>query len=126
LAATATFVAINNTQYYYYQGVYYQPMNGGYQVVPAPVNAAVPGLPSGYATINVGGTDYYYYGGIFYIFSQNGYMVVKAPAGAIVANLPDGCEQVQMGDIAYLKYNNAYFQPIQYNGQNAYEVVEIE
>jgi hypothetical protein len=126
LAATATIIAIDNAQYRYYQGVYYAPVNGGYQVIPAPINAVVPTLPSGFVTMDIGNTTYYYYGGIFYIFSQNGYLVVKAPAGAIVSNLPDGCEQVQAGTITYLKYNNAYFQPIQYNGQNAYEVVEME
>jgi len=113
-------------QYRYYEGVYYAPVNNGFQVVPAPENAVVPSLPSGYAVINVGDADYYYYGGIFYILSQHGYLVVQAPAGAIVNTLPDGCEQVQAGNITYLKYNNAYFQPIQYNGQDAYEVVEME
>ena len=113
-------------QYRYYQGVYYQPVNGGYQVVPPPVNIAVPSLPPGYATMQIGNTTYYYYGGVFYIFSQNGFLVVNSPAGAIVNNLPDGCEQVQAGDIIYLRYNNTYYQPVLYNGQNAYEVVEID
>jgi len=33
---------------------------------------------------------------------------------------------VQYGDITYLRYNNTFFQPILYNGQNAYEVVEVQ
>jgi len=126
MAATATVIAINNAQYHYYQGVYYQPVNGGYQVVAAPVNAVVPSLPQGFVIINLAGVNYYYFGGIFYVLSDNRYTVVPAPSGAIVNDLPDGCEQVKYGTVTYLKYNNAYFQPIQYNGANAYEVVQIE
>ena len=76
--------------------------------------------------MNIGNTLYYYYGGVFYIYSQNGYLVVRAPAGALVPNLPDGCEQIQANGIVYLKYYNTFFQPISYNGQNIYEVVEME
>jgi Family of unknown function (DUF6515) len=113
-------------QYRYYQGVFYQPMNGGYVVIAPPVNAAVPGLPTGFSTVQVAGITYYYYGGVFYYLNQNGYQVVKAPAAAIVADLPDGCVPVQAGNITFLKFNNTYFQPIQFNGQNMYEVVEVE
>jgi hypothetical protein len=116
----------NNIQLRYYQGVYYQSVNGGYQVVSPPLNVTIQLLPQGYNKLTVGGTVYYYYGGVFYLFTQNGFMVVRAPAGAVVPNLPDGCQQIQAGNIIYLRYNNAYYQPILYNGQNAYEVVEIE
>ncbi len=126
IAATASYVAFNNMQYRYYQGVYYMTYNGGYQVVPPPMNIAVPNLPPGFITMNIGNTLYYYYGGVFYIYSQNGYLVVRAPAGALVPNLPDGCEQIQANGIVYLKYYNTFFQPISYNGQNIYEVVEME
>ena len=92
-----------------------------------PLGAIITGLPNGYATVNVGGIDYFYYGGTFYVAAPDGYQIVQAPPGAIVYNLPDGCQQIQAGNnITYLMYNNAYFQPIEYNGQNAYEVVEIE
>ena len=113
-------------QYQYNDGVFYAPADGGYRVVPPPVNAQVPSLPSGYNTIQVADQTFYYFGGIFYMQTENGYVVTDAPPGAIVYNLPDGCEQVQADNITYLKYNGAYFQPIQYNGQNAYEVVDIE
>jgi hypothetical protein len=63
---------------------------------------------------------------VFYLPVQNGYQVVRAPAGAIVYNLPDGCTQVQAGDITYLQYNGDYYQPVQVDGQPAYEVVNIE
>jgi hypothetical protein len=113
-------------QYRYDDGVYYEPSNGGYRVVPAPFNAVISSLPPDYSTVNVGGDNYYYYGGVFYISMADGYQVVQAPPGAIVSNLPDGCEQIQANGITYLKYNGAYFQPIQYEGQDVYEVVDME
>jgi hypothetical protein len=126
LSLTATIVVINNMHYRYDQGVYYQPINGGWQVIPPPMYVVVTYLPPGYEMMNIGDDRYYYYGGSFYFLTQGGYRVVRAPAGAIVSTLPDGCVTVQAGNVFYLKYNNAFYQPIQYNGQNAYEVVAIE
>ena len=126
LPAAAIVIAFNNVEYRYDDGVYYQPGNNGYQAVAPPVGAYIPSLPAGYATTEVGGIDYYYYGGVFYAATQDGYQIVRAPAGAIVYNLPEGCQQVQAGDIVYLQYGNSFFQPIQFNGQDAYEVVDME
>jgi hypothetical protein len=113
--------------YQYYSGVFYEPYNGGYRVAVPPVGALVPNLPSGTITVNVSGQDYLYFGGTFYVQASGGYQVVQAPAGAIVYNLPDGCTTVNAGGITYLQYNGAYFQPIQdADGQNAYEVVDVE
>lgn len=119
-------VAIDNVDYHYDAGVFYEPANGGYQVVAPPFGAIVPGLPPDAVSMQVGGDPYYYFGGTFYAPVQGGYQVVRAPAGAIVDNLPDGCTQVQAGDITYLQYNGDYYQPIEYNGQPAYEVVDME
>lgn len=113
-------------EYRYDAGVFYEPANGGYQVVPPPIGAIVPSLPPDNVPVMVGDVTYYYYGGVFYLPGQDGYQIVAAPAGAIVYNLPDGCTQVQAGTITYLQYNGDYYQPIQYNGQPAYEVVDIE
>ena len=55
-----------------------------------------------------------------------GYQVVPAPAGAIVYNLPEGCESVNLAGVTYLRYNNTYYQPIQIDGQNAFEVVTVQ
>jgi len=112
--------------YSYDAGVFYQPGNGGYQVVAPPIGVVVPGLPPNYVTVQVGGDNYYYYGGAFYFQAANGYQLVHAPAGAIVTNLPDGCTTVNANGITYLQYNGDYYQPIQYNGQPAYEVVDVE
>lgn len=126
IAATATIVAINNAQYHYDAGVFYQPYNGGYQVVAPPASAIVSALPPGNAPVQVGDDTYYYYGGVFYLSVQNGYQVVQAPGGAIVYNLPEGCTQIKAGGITYLQYNGDYYQPVEIDGQPAYEVVNIE
>jgi uncharacterized protein DUF6515 len=120
-------VALNNVEYRYDAGVFYEPANGGYEVVAPPFGAIVPGLPPGYVSMQVGGENYYYFGGAFFVQAgDGGYQVVRAPAGAIVYNLPDGAIPVQAGTITYLQYNGDYYQPIQYNGQNAYEVADLE
>lgn len=119
-------IALNNVEYRYDAGVFYEPANGGYEVVPPPFGAIVPALPTGYASMQVGGDEYYYFGGTFFVPVQNGYQVVRAPAGAIVYNLPAGAVQVQAGNITYLQYNGDYYQPIQFSGLNAYEVVDLE
>ncbi len=46
VALTASIFMYNQTPYRYYQGVFYMPANGGYIVVPPPLNIAVPDLPS--------------------------------------------------------------------------------
>jgi hypothetical protein len=46
--------------------------------------------------------------------------------GAIVTNLPDGCTTVNANGVTCLQYNGDYYQPIEYNGQPAYEVVDVE
>jgi len=127
VAATATIIAINNIEYRYDAGVFYAPANNGYQVVAPPIGAIVPSLPPDNVPVQVDGdATYYYFGGTFYLPIANGYQVVRAPAGAIVYNLPNGCAQIQAGDITYLQYNGDYYQPIQFNGQPAYEVVDME
>jgi hypothetical protein len=125
--ATATIIAWDNANYYYNDGVFYQPYNGGYQVVAPPVGAIVPRLPSGTITLDVDGITYWYFGGTFFVPAAGGYQVVAGPPGAIVYNLPDGCTTVNAGGVTYLQFNGTYFQPIQdADGQNGYEVVDVE
>jgi uncharacterized protein DUF6515 len=127
IAATATIVAINNAEYRYDAGVFYEPGNGGYRVVAPPAGAIVPSLPPDVATIPVGDETFYYFGGVFYAAAEGGgYQIVPAPAGAIVFNLPEGATTEQAGDITYLQYNGAYYQPVRVDGQDAYEVVDME
>jgi hypothetical protein len=123
LAADAVFFSIANQRYYYDQGVYYEPSNGGYSVVPPPIGAVVGYLPQGYETTMVGNDTYYYYGGAFYISNGQGYQVVPAPPGAVIIQLPVGAVEQPINGETYLVYNNTYFQPISQDGQDAYEVV---
>jgi len=113
-------------EYRYDAGVFYEPSNGGYQAVAPPVGAIVPSVPPDNTPVTVGDETFYYFGGVFYAPVDGGFQVVDAPAGAIVYNLPDGATTVTAGDITYLQYNGAYYQPIQFNGQDAYEVVDME
>lgn len=126
LVSTAIIIDFENRHYHYDDGVFYAPYNNGYQVVPAPYGAYVPSIPDGYQQLAVGGQTYYYFGGAFFVLNGNSYEVVQAPAGAVVYNLPQGALNVQVDSYTYLQYNGTYYQPIQINGQDAYEVVQIE
>ncbi len=126
LVGTAVIIDLENRSYRYDEGVFYAPYNNGYQVVPAPPGAYVPSLPEGYQQVAVGGQNYYYFGGAFFVLNGNQYEVVQAPAGAVVYNLPQGASPVQVDSYNYMQYNGTYYQPIQINGQDAYEVVEME
>lgn len=93
--------------------------------MPAPIGAVVSFLPPGYETTMVGNDYYYYYGGTFYINTGNGYQVVPAPIGAVVTQIPDGAVQQDIDGQTYLVYNNTYYQPVSQDGQDAYEVVQV-
>lgn len=125
LTANAIMLSIANQQYYYDNGVYYAPSGSGYTVVPPPVGAVVNYLPGGYITVPVGDMDYYYYGGAFYVSQGGTFRVVPAPPGAIVNEIPEGATEQVINGENYLLYNNTYYQPISQNGQDAYEVVQI-
>ncbi len=125
LATDAFLISLANQQYYYDDGVYYQPYSGGYTVVAAPIGAIVGSLPPGYETTMVGNDTYFYYGGVFYIYTGSGYQVVAAPIGAVVTQIPDGAVQQDIDGQTYLVYNNTYYQPITQDGQDAYEVVQV-
>jgi len=123
LAANAFYFSLANQAYYYDDGCYYIPYNGGYQVVAPPIGAVVAYLPEGYETTQVGDQTYYYYGGAFYVYNGTGYQVVQAPPGAVVTELPDGAQQQDLDGQSYLVFNNTWFQPISQDGQDAYEIV---
>ena len=124
--ATAIMISIANQNYYYYEGVYYSPSGSGYVVVNAPPGATITVLPSDYTTVLVSSSTYYYYGGTFYLLSGGSYLVVEAPVGAVVNNLPEGAEEVEINGVKLLKYNGAFYQPVSLDGDDAYEVVQIQ
>ena len=125
LARDAFIFSLANRQYYYDEGVYYQPVSGGYTVVSAPIGAVVGSLPDGYETVQLGNDYFYYYGGTFYIGLDQGYQVVDAPIGAVVMDIPDGATQQNINGEIYLVYNNTYYEPVSFNGEDAYQVVQI-
>lgn len=127
LAVTAIVISVNNQQYHYDQGVYYVQSSGGYTVVQAPVGATIKVLPEGSETVVVNETtNNYYYGGTYYEKSDGGYTVVPPTAGTIVENLPEGGEEVKVGDVTYVKFGETYYQPVQIDGKDVYEVASVE
>lgn len=127
LAATAIIISVENQQYHYDQGVYYMPSNGGYTVVQAPIGATITTLPPSSQTVVVNETtNNYYYGGTYYEKDSKGYTVVAPTAGTVVENLPEGGEETKIGDVTYVKVGETYYQPIDQDGKNMYEVVQIE
>ena len=132
IATTAIIVSISDNdqgddnQVYYDQGVYYVKKDGGYEVIQAPVGATVESLPKETEKVKVDETtNNYYYGGAYYEKSEMGYTVVPAVAGTIVPHLPEGGEEVKIGDVTYVQFGETYYQPIQVDGQDMYEIVEV-
>ncbi len=123
LATTAIIVSVNNAQYHYDQGVWYEPSNGGYTAISAPVGGSVTNIPSGAETVVVNNTTNYYYGGAYYEKDGKNYKVVAPPAGATVEHLPEGGEEVKIGDQTYVKIGETYYQPVE---DNKYEVAQVE
>ncbi len=124
LAADAIWFNFNNTRYWYDDGCFYLPQNGGYDVVGAPIGAMVAALPPGYeTTVAADGVTYYHFAGVFYVLTGQGYQVVSAPPGAVIYQLPDGAIDQQVDGQDFLVYNNTWYEPISQDGQDAYEVV---
>jgi hypothetical protein len=124
-----SFPALADGEYYYDQGIFYLKEKEGYTVVAAPVGAVIKTLPAGYETVVVDettGVKNYYWGGTFYEKISSGYKVVPPTSGTIVEHISDGGEEVKLGDITYVKLGETYYQPIQLNGKNVYEVVDVE
>ena len=52
--------------------------------------------------------------------------VIVASDGAIVTNIPDGAEEVEIEDQKSVFYNETYLQLITQDGNDVYQVVEME
>lgn len=97
--------------------------------MPAPVGAVITTLPPESQTVVVGGSgtvNNYYYGGTFYEKAPDGYRVVPPTAGTVIEAMPAGGTEVKMGDVTYVKVGETYYQPIQQDGKNMYEVVDVQ
>lgn len=127
IATTAIIISLENQRYYYDQGVYYIQSDAGYTVVEAPVGATITELPEGTQTVAVNEvTNNYYYGGSYYEKDGEKYTVVPPTAGTIVPNLPEGGVEVKIGDQTYVQFGETYYQPVQVEGKNMYEVVQVK
>jgi hypothetical protein len=121
--------AVADGEYWYDQGVFYLKESNGYTVVAAPIGATIKTLPSGYETVVLDektGAKNYYWGGTFYEKVSKGYKVVPPTSGAVVEHLAEGGEEVKLGEVTYVKLGETYYQPIQLDGKNKYEVVDVE
>src|ERR1051326_8329820 len=108
---------IGGAPYYYSDGIYYQPSEGGYQEVYPPVGANVPQPPDGAIAINAGGQTYYYAGGAFYLQQPDGaYAIAPTPLGVVVPELPPGAIQVSVGGQIAYQFNGIYYRPVFANG----------
>jgi len=123
LAVGATAVAVADMTYHYDQGVWYAPYGNGYNVVSAPIGATVETVPPETVQIE---NNYYYYGGTYYEKEGDEYKVVAPEAGTVVEHLPEGGEEVTVGDHKYVKFGETYYQPIQQDGKDMWEVVEVQ
>jgi hypothetical protein len=115
---------IGGVPYCYSDGIYYQPVDGGYQEVYPPVGAAVPLPPPGAMAVYADGQTYYYAGGAFYVLQPDGtYATVPPPIGVVVPELPPGAAQVFVrGAMAY-QFNGVDYQPVFVNGVTQYQTI---
>ncbi|HTE28417.1 DUF6515 family protein [Flavitalea sp.] len=123
IPASAIVINFQNRNYRYDQGIWYNPTNGGYTVVQAPIGALISFLPAGTQTLFNNNVPIYYYGGTYYQQSGPGYVVIAPPAGTIVQNLPPGGQEVTIGGQVYVNVNGVFYQPVE---NNQYEVAQVD
>ena len=113
---------IGGNPYYYSDGIYYGPAEGGYQEVYPPVGAAVPQPPDGAIPIEAGGQTYYYAGGGFYLQQPDGsFAIAPTPIGVVVPELPPGAVQVSVRGAPAYQFNGIYYEPVFVNGVTQYQ-----
>jgi hypothetical protein len=86
--------------YYYYDGIFYQQVDGGgYQVAVPPVGAEVPKLPKHAHPILIDGQQYYQYQGVYYkvVTNQDGKVVYVVAGKDGVLNTDNGQGQQGQG-----------------------------
>ena len=117
-------VPIGGVPYYYYDGVYYQGAEGGYQEVYPPQGAAISQAPGGAIEIQANGQIFYYAGGAFYVEQPDGTMLlVPAPLGAVVPELPPGATPTVLRGATVYQFNGVFYEPVFVNGVTQYETV---
>ncbi|HTH82047.1 MAG TPA: DUF6515 family protein [Mucilaginibacter sp.] len=145
---------VGSSLYYYADGTFYSPYEGGgYVVATPPVGAAVPKLPKGARPIMIDNQQFYQYNGVYYkaVVNDKGEKVfvvagkdgvlntdgdnadnnVSQPAqpqvGDIVNQIPDNSRKVTLNGKKYLvSPDDIYFEKItDRDGNVAYKIVSI-
>jgi hypothetical protein len=117
-------IMVGGAAWYYNDGIYYTPVDGGYQEMYPPVGAAVPQLPDGAMAIDFAGQEYYYAGGAFYQQQPDGtYATVPAPLGITVPEPPPGATQTMVNGQLVYQFNGVYYQPVFANGVTQYVII---
>lgn len=114
---------IGGLPYFYYGGIYYQSVPGGYEEVYPPVGAVITAPPPGsYEVIAPDGTVFYYAAGAFYQQQPDGtFALVQTPLGVVVPELPPGAVQTVVNGIVAFQFNGVFYQPVFVNGVTQYQ-----
>jgi hypothetical protein len=113
-------ILVNNSPYYYDDGIYYQQTGDYYQEVYPPVGASIMQLPDGAIEIFAGNVAYYYAAGAFYAQQNGGYVIAAPPMGVTVTELPPGAVQVSVGNSVAYQFNGIHYRPVFSNGVAQY------
>jgi len=116
-------IVVGGASFYCGDGVFYQPVDGGYQEVYPPDGAVLPELPDGAVEIDGPDQTYYYVDGAFYVEVGNGYQIVQAPIGVIVPELPPGAAQLIINGQVEYQFNGTNYLPVFVNGVTQYQSV---
>lgn len=120
---------IGKSDYFYIEGIFYEPgTTGGYVVVGPPQGAVVDELPPGVESLVVNSPNgfiiYYYANGVFYEQVDSGdYRVVAAPSGVTVASIPVGSTVSVVNGRPYYLFDGNFYEPVMENGVIAYMTV---
>lgn len=118
-------IVVRGRNYYFHRGVYYVKVTNGYRTVVGPRGARVVSLPADYVNVvQLNNRTYHYYYGTFYTKVDDGYEVTAPPAGAVVDDIPQGYEVVSEDDKEYYKIEDMYFEKVENEGEEAFELVK--
>ena len=113
------------SNYAFYKGRFYKPVNGRHIVVAPPHGLRIKVLPVGFVRIVLGPHRYYYYEGVYYrdVEETDEYEVVDAPIGAMVDELPLDAEVVVYDGKVYYEYLDILYKKVETPEGDAYEIV---
>ncbi len=113
-------ILVNNSPYFYDDGIYYQQTGDYYQEVYPPLGANIVQLPDGAVEVFSGNIPYYYAAGAFYMQQNGGFIITSPPMGVTVTELPPGALQVSIGAGMAYQFNGIHYRPVFANGVTQY------